>query len=72
MITIKDIGYVFVAIVCFGVSYLIAPYGEQYQGMTGYVYDYGWIYSISHIVLIIVGIISLMMIVIHRDWEIPS
>lgn len=71
MITIKDLGLVIVATVFIIISFLIMPYGGQYQGVTGYIYPNGWLYAIGHIVLFVVSIMIFVYVIVN-NYEVPS
>jgi hypothetical protein len=71
MITVKSIGLFVASIVCFTIGIFIYPYGEQYQGMTGYVYDCGLIADFGSILLFLVGFILLLYLIID-SMEIPD
>ncbi len=60
MILIKDLKYVIGAICCFIISYFIAPFGEQYQGATGYIYEMGFYLTI------IIGLLLLTIVVVNN------
>jgi len=66
MILIKDLKYVIGAICCFIISYFIAPFGEQYQGATGYIYEYGWLFSMGFCLTIIIGLFLLTIVVVNN------
>ena len=44
------------SILCFLVAKYIYPFTEMYQGASGYIYNFGWMYSIGFVIIIILGI----------------
>ena len=72
MITIKDLVLIPLSIICFIVSYLLLPLTEQYQGATGYIYEYGVYFQLLQIILLLVGVMLLGVVIVHRDYEIES
>jgi len=71
MITVKSIGLFVASIVCFTIGIFIYPFGEQYQEVTSYVYDYGLIANFGSIILFIVGFILLIYLIVDSI-EIPD
>ena len=58
------------SILCFLVAKYIYPFTEMYQGASGYVYDFGWMYSIGFVILILLGgifIVGVIVNIINRD-----
>lgn len=62
----KDLLCVPLAVLSFFGSYLLLPYTETYQGMSGYIYDFGWICHLGHILLLVIGVILLNIPVVNR------
>jgi len=71
MITMKDLGLIVVANVFIVISFLIMPYGEQYQGASGYIYPNGWLYAIGYIVLLIASIMIFVYVIVD-NYEAPT
>ena len=66
MIKLKDLGYIIIAIICCILSYLMVPLSEQYQGATGYVYEYGMGFAILHIVLLVLAFVLTAKVIIDN------
>lgn len=66
MISIKDLTLLVCAVICFIVSYLIIPYGEQYQGATGYIYEHGWLFAVGNVVLMVIGFLILVKVIVDN------
>jgi len=66
MITKKEIYLLIVAIFCIILSYLIIPYGKQYEGASGYIYEYGWLFALGNVVLLIIGLLIITYVIIDN------
>ena len=54
----------------FAIAILLSPYAERYEGMSGYIYEYGAIYEIVCVLLLILALIfisSFCIDTIRRD-----
>ena len=60
-----DLVFITGSILCFLVAKYIYPFTEMYQGISGYIYDFGWMYHISFIILILLGSIFIVGIVVN-------
>jgi len=67
-----DLMLIPIIIICFIGAYLVIPLTKQYEGATGYMYEYGFYFHVLHIVLIIVAIMLLGIVIIHRDYEVEA
>ena len=72
MLSMKDLILINVAIAFIIISFILSPFTEQYQGATGYVYEYGLYYAIVQIVLMIVAVMLVGIVIFHRDNEVSS
>lgn len=70
MITKTDIMLICISISCFVGSYFVNPYTKQYEGATGYIYEYGLVFDIVGMVLVVVGVMMLAIPTIHNLREI--
>ena len=72
MLTKIDLLFIGLSIIFFFLSYLLHPYTKQYEGITGYVYEYGLVYDVIAMVLVITGCMLLAIPVVHSWWEVEK
>ena len=68
----KNILYSVIAGLLLIATIIIAPYGERYQGMSGYIYEYGVIADISSVIFAIISLILISLVCINILYKIED
>ena len=72
MLNVKNLSFTIIGLLCVIGFWALSSLAERFQGLSGYVYEYGMYADIFRIILLVVGFILIIIAVVDINWEIPD